>query len=442
MKVKYIHSATVIIESGSTKILCDPWFTDGAFYGSWYIYPPMQKNWMDLVNDIDYIYVSHVHPDHMDIEAINKLPDVPILILEYAVPFLKKILETKTNKQVIEISHGEKFYLNDDLFIAIYAADNCDPVVCGNHFTCWLPKDYTKTTQIDSMCVISDGKYTLLNTNDCPFPLSKTTVQSIVDEYKQIDFMLVGYGGASAYPQMFDNLTFAEKIEAANTKHEKLIKWTKNYLNIAQPKYFTPFAGHYYLAGKVAKWNTFRGVPELTSLPDLFSEYNNLVLLNRWECFDLSTGRATNEFVPYSKFELYNYIDSELQYKKFFYEFDKQVNSMSLLHDLKLAYRRFYDKIVENKFSTDTNFYLSVYDDVSETIYGVCFSCNQFKEPQIVSEIKTPYCMLKLDSRLLKNILNKKANWNNAEIGCHIAYDRNPDRYERGIYHFLNYLIL
>ena len=39
MKVKYIYSACLEIECGGFRILTDPWFTDGAYDGSWFQYP-------------------------------------------------------------------------------------------------------------------------------------------------------------------------------------------------------------------------------------------------------------------------------------------------------------------------------------------------------------------------------------------------------------------
>jgi UDP-MurNAc hydroxylase len=48
---------------------------------------------------------------------------------------------------------------------------------------------------------------------------------------------------------------------------------------------------------------------------------------------------------------------------------------------------------------------------------------------------------MELDLRLLKWILDgpKFAVWNNAEIGSHIQFSRNPDKYERGLYYSLSY---
>jgi len=34
MKIKKLGSATILIETSDTKILCDPWLIDGAYYGA------------------------------------------------------------------------------------------------------------------------------------------------------------------------------------------------------------------------------------------------------------------------------------------------------------------------------------------------------------------------------------------------------------------------
>lgn len=36
-------------------------------------------------------------------------------------------------------------------------------------------------------------------------------------------------------------------------------------------------------------------------------------------------------------------------------------------------------------------------------------------------------------------ILDRKAHWNNLEIGSHLRFCRQPDVFERAIYHFLCY---
>ena len=62
MEFKFLRGACILIEGGNKRILCDPWLEDGIYYGSWAHYPPY--DWKDDFN-LDYIYVSHIHPDHM-----------------------------------------------------------------------------------------------------------------------------------------------------------------------------------------------------------------------------------------------------------------------------------------------------------------------------------------------------------------------------------------
>lgn len=63
MKIRYIKSACVAIEIKEVKILTDPWLVDGEYYGSWCHYPKLKFD-QDYFDNIDYIYISHIHPDH------------------------------------------------------------------------------------------------------------------------------------------------------------------------------------------------------------------------------------------------------------------------------------------------------------------------------------------------------------------------------------------
>jgi UDP-MurNAc hydroxylase len=44
-----------------------------------------------------------------------------------------------------------------------------------------------------------------------------------------------------------------------------------------------------------------------------------------------------------------------------------------------------------------------------------------------------------LDGRLLKRLLTRQMNWNNAEIGSLLKFARTPDVYDRGVMHHLAY---
>jgi len=71
MIVKYISSACLQIQTLDIRILTDPWFTQGIYDGAWFSFPYIDP--FDFINEPDYIYVSHIHPDHYDPEFIHKI---------------------------------------------------------------------------------------------------------------------------------------------------------------------------------------------------------------------------------------------------------------------------------------------------------------------------------------------------------------------------------
>ena len=44
-----------------------------------------------------------------------------------------------------------------------------------------------------------------------------------------------------------------------------------------------------------------------------------------------------------------------------------------------------------------------------------------------------------LDERLLLRIIERRSHWNNAEIGCHIDVDRNPNVYEVDVHMLMQF---
>ena len=70
MKIKYLgHAGFSITTKNNTKILMDPWF-NSAFLESWYPYPD-NSSLICESRDADYIFLSHEHEDHCDIEFLK-----------------------------------------------------------------------------------------------------------------------------------------------------------------------------------------------------------------------------------------------------------------------------------------------------------------------------------------------------------------------------------
>ena len=137
MQIKLYRSATVGIIFDSGKILCDPWLTDGEYYGSWSHFPKFNFNDnLNELNSYDYIYISHIHPDHSSENTMKKLDkSIPVIIHNYHSKFLKAKIE-RLGFQVIELNHNVRTELKKNLYINILAADDCNPELCFKFIGC------------------------------------------------------------------------------------------------------------------------------------------------------------------------------------------------------------------------------------------------------------------------------------------------------------------
>jgi UDP-MurNAc hydroxylase len=74
------------IETQSGGILCDLW-KNPAYFDSWFVFPDDSELGWDRYDRADYLYVSHLHQDHVDPRLLSEhvsraaavpLPDFPV----------------------------------------------------------------------------------------------------------------------------------------------------------------------------------------------------------------------------------------------------------------------------------------------------------------------------------------------------------------------------
>ena len=91
---------------------------------------------------------GHIHPDHSSAKTLSKLnKDIPVLIHNFPEKFLKNKIESLGFK-TIELEHGVRISLKNNLHINIMAADNCDPNICGQIMGCGLAEVKFKTHKL------------------------------------------------------------------------------------------------------------------------------------------------------------------------------------------------------------------------------------------------------------------------------------------------------
>jgi UDP-MurNAc hydroxylase len=443
MRISFLASATVLIETRGLKILTDPWLCDGAFYGSWCHYPPVDIDRIDF-GEIDYVYLSHVHPDHLDPATFARIPkSVPVLIHRFDKLFLKRNVE-RLGFAAVEIPHGEPFHLGHGVTIHIYGADNCDPEICGHMFGC-VPKAPRGSLQIDSLCVINDGAFTLVNTNDCPYEIAYGALGKIKADFGEIDIALVGYSSASLFPHCMTAYD-AEAMERGKQVAQKrgLVTGLRT-LQTLRPRYYMPFAGTYVLGGAVS--HKTRDMP-IIELPDVVAYFErdpvvvnsqlSPILLNSGESFDLSLGAVSREYQPIDPTARLEYVNTVLSKRRFPYEEDPLPSLDLFSAVLEDCFKRFSQKRQEIGVVDDHVIYLSVSPG---NIIRLPMDGSLCRMDAAVDENAAPYSVFELDPRLLLRAMKGPAfaNWNNIEIGAHLGFRRNPDVYNPQMHILLNY---
>jgi len=442
MKLTFFQSSAVMIETKGVKILCDPWLVDGELYGSWNHYPPIDFQPQNF-NDVDFIYLSHIHQDHFSKKSLSKLnKDIPVIIHNFENKILRENIKEMGFK-VNELNHNDRTHLKNQVFINILAADNCDPSICYKYFGCAPLESKYGSTSIDTMSVIDDQDNVLVNTNDCPFELSFTAATTLKEKYSKIDMLLVGYTSASAYPQCF-TLSEAEKIREKERMQQDFLKKAENYVNLFEPDYFMPFAGRYTLAGKLAPLNDYRGVTELDDAFSYFTNSKNIdvekskcIILNPGSIFDTETGQPSEPYKKIDKIQKQQYIQNVLAKRKLDYEYEQEPEIDEIKSLIGKSYERFERKRKELRFSSETTVLIKL---SSEEFLAISCNGNGWKiiKQKNIDDYKN-YVKLSLDTRLLKWILSgpRYAHWNVAENGSHITFERTPNVYERGLYYCL-----
>ncbi len=445
MQVKLLRSSTVIIELDGVKILCDPWLTDGEYYGSWSHYPEFKINEnLSEINDVDAIYISHIHPDHVSSNTLKYISkEIPVFIHSYSSKFLKKKIEL-SGFTVKEIEHNCRTNIKKNVFINIFAADDCNPEICGKFFDCTNFNGIKGSNQIDSLSVIENGNKFILNANDCPFELAKIILPKIKKTYEKIDIFLVGYTGAGPYPQCFENLDLQTKIKRSEEKKLSFLQNAYEMINTIQPRYFLPFAGTYSLSGHLSKLNNLRGVASLDEAYDyLENKFNKDITrpikLNYESTFDLDTGETSTEYNRLNSNHYDNYVKSVLGKRDLDYEKLDRPNINELKDLLYLSYNRLLEKNNGINYSTKTNVLIE-YD--KNKICKMSLEKNKIEFCNLNEVENLDFLLMSLDNRLLNLILKgpRYAHWNNAEIGSHIKFIRKPDIYERGLFNALCFM--
>lgn len=149
-KLHLLSHASLLIEIGQLKLLTDPWFLGTAFNSGWSLSPtPDLKKIESVLGDIDVIWISHEHPDHLHFPTLRHirsfLPErVKVAFQDTNSEKVFDALEKLGYKNFLKLPHMQKVRLNQHVEIAVYAHRHLD----------------------SSLAIFDQGRFWALNIND------------------------------------------------------------------------------------------------------------------------------------------------------------------------------------------------------------------------------------------------------------------------------------
>ena len=284
MKVEGVTNASAVVTLADYRtLLFDPWYSDGIWCGSWFNFPPLANP--DRYRQLrpDYLYISHIHPDHLDPETLIHYPrETEIWIGDLPHDHLKRAISALGFRN-LKIFPLEQPTEHDGLTVTVFG--DFAPTALG------VPDavDYA----LDTSILIQDCDGTQL------FNASDNTIQAadaerIAERFGFPEISLIPASGSSLYPHAFPMYSDEEKRKLAREVTDLMCE---RFLGVSEKlasRWIVPVAGSCVLGGSIAHYSEFLHQPTSTYLRERWHERglkgSELVTLFEGDILDTATG--------------------------------------------------------------------------------------------------------------------------------------------------------
>jgi len=438
MKIRYIYSACVVIETGDIKLLCDPWFTPGAYYGAWHHFPPLPEiGPIDLIGKVDAIWVSHIHPDHYD----------PIFLGRYLARYPStRLFTTLGGHPSLKLAISLEG-LGDRL-------KEISLLPVGDTLLRTFPNNAYPGWNIDSALLVTEGITSVVNMNDNPFDPGQ--VGAIKTASPEITVALLPYCGAGPYPHCYELDSPEQRRAAEERKKAQFLQSYNRYVEALNPHVAIPFAGQFIHKG----WSGTDRDPQ-NSMADATEvlggpSWDRSVVLADYGDGELDTRTlhaSSTRTAPYPeearllsinncKAHPYHY-QRELMLTPRRLKLDSLFQSAAVRAERAIRASRdrvsLNDSLVSSHPASSSYWFCFRHGSAGFFCWDALTGDFQFTNSSQVSSLE-PRCEMDIDPRLLFGLLTHLYDWNSVEAGSLYTARRVPDLYNREAYRNLHYL--
>ena len=249
--IKFINHASVIVTSGNTSLLTDPWYYGDAFHKGWNLIVEQTKDEIaSMLDEVTHIWISHEHPDHFSIKFFLDFKDK---ILKNSINI---IFQKTKDRRVASFLKKQNFLVKELSFNKEYKV--------GKEFTVKCIKDGF----YDSALFINTKHNKILNLNDCEIT-TKERANEIFDIVGKCDILLTQFSYA-AWKGGEKNINWRKLASKEKLQSIEI------QINTLKPKLVIPFASFVYFSNERNKYlNDSTNTPE--KIVEKFSHYKNLI---------------------------------------------------------------------------------------------------------------------------------------------------------------------
>lgn len=432
MRLTYLYSAATIIETPDCRILTDPWFGLGNNWdGSWTAWPPPPPLGR-LVSDIgpvDYIWVSHLHDDHF----------CPEFIRAYCAE------ASQRGWKIPQILTSSEMYLLKLLTQAGLDSLVMTDIDCGEtriHVRRCSPSGVQYS--IDSALCVRWRDEAVINLNDCPYD------EQLVEGLRTMSrgartLACLPYLGAGEYPQTYFWPTIEARFCAMTQKRAQFLDLFEQYVRDLTPDYVMPFAGEYYLRGRLARLNQFRGLPDALDAALLVPGRGAVMYYGG--TWDVTSGQITRRRgVRYDSAQAQREI-LRMPLERYRYERELLVARHQIVAPLlalipKAAQRACERRRVEAPYwyclTSPIATHRAMQNDGWWAAVDLSGQQRPIMRPSTV-ETLSPREEVIIDARHLFGLMTGIYHWNTAIGGSHLQCRREPNVYRAEVYEWLNH---
>jgi hypothetical protein len=212
-EIRWINHAGYELRSNGVRIVHDPWIEGYAFQDGWALISPSRYDYEQFAG-VDYIWISHEHPDHFAPGVLRKIPEH----IRSNITLLHR--ETR-DKRIVAFCRKLGFKVQELPDRQSVALGNGLTITCG-------------TAGDDSWCMVTTPEATYFNANDC-VGVNWQKVAASLD--RRIDVLLTQFSYASWAGNPGDGETMQRRA------NEKLLQMDEQVAAF-RPRTLIPFASY------------------------------------------------------------------------------------------------------------------------------------------------------------------------------------------------------